>query len=101
MLKKYGAKEVTFGTTCPPVRFACYYGIDFPNPSVLIANGKSPDDIAKWLDAKKVIYLDEEDLRQATGISKLCMACLNNKYPTEIAEGETFSRERIKVRATG
>ncbi len=101
MLKKYGAKEVTFGTTCPPVRFPCYYGIDFPDPAALIANGKSIDDIAQWLDAKKVIYLDEEDLRQATGISTLCMACLNNKYPTEIGEGEAFSRARIKVRATG
>jgi len=99
LLKKYGAKEVIFGTTCPPIRFPCYYGIDFPNPEALLANGKSVDDIAQWLDAKKVIYLDEDDLRAATGISKLCMACLNNKYPTDVAEGIKFSTERTKVRA--
>ena len=99
LLKKYGAKEVIFGTTCPPIRFPCYYGIDFPNPQALIANGKSVEDIAQWLDAKQVIYLDEEDLRAATGISKLCMACLNNKYPTDVAEGIKFSTERTKVRA--
>ncbi len=99
LLKKYGAKEVIFGTTCPPIRFPCYYGIDFPNPAALIANGKSVEDVAQWLGAKHVIYLDEDDLRAATGISKLCMACLNNKYPTDIAEGGDFSRERTKVRA--
>ncbi|MCK4945142.1 MAG: amidophosphoribosyltransferase [Alphaproteobacteria bacterium] len=98
MLKKYGAKEVVFGVTCPPIRYPCYYGIDFPDPSTLVANDKSVDDIAKWLDVKKVIYLDEEDLRLATGHSKLCMACVNNKYPTEITEGDHFSRERKKSR---
>ena len=99
MLKKYGAKEVVFGVTCPPIRYPCYYGIDFPDPTKLIANDKSVDDIAKWLDVKKVIYLDEEDLRLATGHSKLCMACINNKYPTEVTEGVHFSRERKKTRA--
>ena len=99
MLKKYGAKEVIFGTTCPPIRFPCYYGIDFPNPAALLANNKSVEDVAQWLDAKQVIYLDEDDLRAATGISKLCMACLNNKYPTDVAEGVKFSSERTKVRA--
>ena len=101
MLKKYGAKEVSFGITCPPVRYPCYYGIDFPDSSTLIANDKSVDEIAKWLDVKKMIYLDEEDLRLATGHTNLCMACLNNKYPTEIADGEHFSRERKKSRACG
>jgi len=99
MLKKYGAKEVIFGTTCPPIRFPCYYGIDFPNPKQLIANDKSVSDIAEWLGAKQVIYLDEEDLRVATGINKLCMACLNNKYPTDVAEGLKFASERTKTKA--
>ncbi|MFH1157716.1 MAG: amidophosphoribosyltransferase [Pseudomonadota bacterium] len=101
MLKKYGAREVAVGVTCPPMRYPCYYGIDFPDPSTLIANDKSVEDIALWLDAKKVIYLDEEDLRLATGHSSLCMACVNNKYPTEVTEGDHFSRERKKARACG
>lgn len=101
LLMKHGAKEVIFGVTCPPLRHACYYGIDFPDPKSLIANGKDVDAIAKWMGVSKVIYLDEEDLRQAIGISKLCMACLNGKYPTEVKAGGDFTRERQKARAHG
>ena len=97
MLKKYGAKNITLGITCPPHRYACYYGIDFPDSSKLVAGNKSADEIAKWIGADKVIYLDEEDLRQAIGINKLCMACLNGKYPTEITEGAAFSAQRQKA----
>jgi amidophosphoribosyltransferase len=101
LLKKYGAKDVTLGITCPPLRYACYYGIDFPDQKALIANGRTVDEIAAYMGAKEVIYLDEEDLRQAIGISKLCMACLNNKYPTATGEGVHFSVHREKARANG
>lgn len=100
LLKKYGAKEVTLGITCPPLRYACYYGIDFPDPKALIANGRTVEEIETYIGAK-VVYLDEEDLRQAIGISKLCMACLNNKYPTPTTEADNFSHNRQKVRALG
>jgi amidophosphoribosyltransferase len=101
LLKKYGAKNVTLGITCPPHRHACYYGIDFPDSSTLAARDRSAEDLAEWLGADDVIYLEEEDLRQALGISKLCMACLNGKYPTEIGEGVVFSAERKKSHAAG
>ena len=45
--------------------------------------------------------MNQVDLRQAIGISKLCMACVNKKYPTVIAEGDHFSAERKKARAAG
>jgi amidophosphoribosyltransferase len=98
VLMKYGAKEVVLGITCPPIRYACYYGIDFPDPKALIASGRDVREIEQWLGVKKVIYLDEEDLRQAIGVSKLCMACVTNKYPTGIAEAQAFSEQRQQVR---
>jgi amidophosphoribosyltransferase len=101
LLKKYGAKEVTLGITCPPIRHPCFYGIDFPDSKDLIAHDKSAEELAEFIGVKKVIYLDEEDMRQAIGVSKLCMACVNKKYPTAIVEGEHFSRERQKARAAG
>ncbi len=94
MLKRYGAKSITLGITCPPHRYACYYGIDFPDASKLLARGKSAEDIAEWLGADKVIYLDAEDLRQAIGINDMCMACLDGKYPTETKESAAFSAQR-------
>ncbi|MBT7608244.1 MAG: amidophosphoribosyltransferase [Bacteriovoracaceae bacterium] len=94
LLKKYGAKEITLAITCPPLRYACYYGIDFPNPEELIAKDKTLDQIADWVGANQVIYLDESDLVDAIGEDNLCMACINNKYPTSIKDAEEFMQMR-------
>jgi len=101
LLMQHGAKEVTLGITCPPLRYACYYGIDFPDPAALIATGRTVEEIARFIGAKQVIYLDEEDLRQAIGVSKLCMACITGKYPTATDEATAFSAQRQQVRAYG
>lgn len=101
LLKKHGAKEITLGITCPPIQHPCFYGIDFPDSKDLVAYNKTVEETAEMIGVDKIIYLDEEDLRQAIGISKLCMACVNKKYPTAIVEGEQFSLERKKARAAG
>jgi amidophosphoribosyltransferase len=94
LLKKHGAKEITLAITCPPLRYACYYGIDFPDPSELIAKDKKLDEIANWVGANKVIYLEEEDLIVAIGEKSLCMACVNDKYPTSVKDADEFMRMR-------
>jgi amidophosphoribosyltransferase len=94
LLKKYGAKEITLAITCPPLRYACYYGIDFPNPNELIAKDKTLEEIANWVGANKVIYLEESDLSEAIGEDNLCMACVNNIYPTSVDDAEEFMRMR-------
>src|SRR5436190_1830238 len=47
-LREAGAKEVHMRVSCPPHRFACHYGIDFPDPEKLIANQMSMEDICKY-----------------------------------------------------
>lgn len=94
LLKRNGAAEVTLAITCPPLRYACYYGIDFPDEKQLIANGKAVDEIAQYVGANKVIYLDEKDLSEAIGIDGLCMACINGQYPTSTDGADEFSRRR-------
>ena len=44
-LREAGAKEVHMVVSCPPTRHACYYGIDFPSSSQLIACGKTIEEI--------------------------------------------------------
>lgn len=94
LLKRNGAKNVTLAITCPPLRYACYYGIDFPNSESLIANNKDEEQIAKYVGADSVIYLDEDDVKEAIGIPELCMACVNNKYPTNVESAKEFSKRR-------
>lgn len=98
LLKKYGAKDIILAITSPPLRYGCFYGIDFPNDQDLIAHGKNEEEIAQLIGAKKVIYLDEQDLRDCIGLKGLCMGCVSNKYPTDLGDAKEFSRRRNEHR---
>ncbi|MCO5141798.1 MAG: amidophosphoribosyltransferase [Oligoflexia bacterium] len=95
LVRRAGAKEVYFVSTCSPIRYPCYYGIDFPNPEELIATGRDEQQIAQALNADKVVYLDQESLQDAIGVKDMCMACLDSRYPTDISAGEVFRQKRL------
>jgi amidophosphoribosyltransferase len=84
-LRKAGAKEVHMVVSCPPTRHACYYGIDFPSSSQLIASKKKVAEIAEYLGLDSLHYLSLEGLVEATGMEKkgFCLACFDGKYPVE------------------
>lgn len=94
MLKKFGAKNITLALTCPPIRYGCYYGVDFPDSSELFASNYGQNEVASMVGADMVIFLDEEDLINAIGISSMCMACVNKKYPTCTEGAQEFSNKR-------
>lgn len=94
LLKNNGAKRISLAITCPPIRFPCYYGIDFPDPSVLVATNRTEEEIAKWIGVDQVIYIDEQDLKEAIGKENLCMGCLNGTYPTKIRGCDEFRKHR-------
>ena len=52
-LREAGAKEVHMRVSCPPHRFACHYGIDFPDPEKLIANQKTMPEICEYLGRRQ------------------------------------------------
>ena len=82
-LKLAGVKEVHMVVSCPPTRHACYYGIDFPSPTELIANNKNIKEIADHLGLNSLQYLSLEGLVEATGMNRkdFCLACFNGDYP--------------------
>lgn len=88
MLRTNGAKEVYFATTCPPVKYPCFYGIDMPTTTELIAAEKTIDEIQKFLEVDKLLYQSMPDLVEAVTrkgthhIENPCMACLCGQYPT-------------------
>ncbi len=85
-LREAGAREVHMRISCPPHRHACHYGIDFPDPSKLIANQCSMDEIKKYLGADSIGYLSVDGMVRATGLSKndYCLACFTGDYPIEV-----------------
>jgi len=82
-LREAGAKEVHMRISCPPHKFACHYGIDFPDPANLLANQCTLDQIREYLGADSIGYLDVENMVRATGQPEgsFCLACFNGKYP--------------------
>jgi amidophosphoribosyltransferase len=105
LVRSAGASQVYFVSTCPPIKHPCYYGIDFPIESELLASGRDLQSIEKELSADGVIYqslegLEKSILEASTGKApdKLCMACLNGKYPTDITAGSRFATARKEDR---
>jgi len=83
-LRDAGAKEIHMRISCPPHRFPCYYGIDFPSNTELIASNHKVDEIAKFIKADSLAYLSVEGMIEAVGgEEKFCLACFDGKYPIE------------------
>lgn len=81
LLREHGAKNVYLASTCPPIISPCFYGIDFPTATELVAFGKSREEIEKVLNVEKVFYNDIADVHEALGKRDFCRSCLNSEYP--------------------
>lgn len=101
MVREAGAREVHMRISCPPTVSPCYYGVDTPNKSELIAAQMSVEEIRRFIEADSLGYLSLEGMLEATGISpdSSCVACWNSQYPTQITrEAETqWAREHEPV----
>ena len=96
-LREAGAKEVHIRISCPPHRFPCHYGIDFPDRKDLIANQMTQEEIAKYLGADSIGYLDVPSMVRATRLSEnqFCLACFTGNYPVKVEKGvDKWSLER-------
>ena len=82
MLRKAGAKEVHLRVSCPPHKFPCFYGIDFPNKKELIANNLSLEDIKKYIEVDSLGYLSYEGMMKSVSLSHntYCTACFSGNY---------------------
>lgn len=99
-LRIAGATEVHMRVSCPPHKHACYYGIDFPDKSKLLANNYTMDEIKKFLDVESIGYLSEEGLLRSVSAfpkNEYCTACFTGKYPTVIEDDmDKFSLEKSR-----
>lgn len=90
MLKRAGATEIHLRISAPPTRFPCFYGIDIPTKSELIAATHSVDEIIKYLGVDSLGYMSLEAAHSAmrTGRQdrKWCDACFSGNYPLAFEE---------------
>ena len=86
MLRDAGAKEVHIRIASPPVRFPCYFGMDFPSRAELVANALAPKEVAKMLCVESLGYLSVKGMRECTGApDDFCGACFDGIYPEEFS----------------
>ncbi|WP_142524685.1 amidophosphoribosyltransferase [Methylacidimicrobium cyclopophantes] len=90
-LREAGASEVHIRVSCPPHRFACHYGIDFPDPGSLLANQLTLERIQSYLNADSIGYLNIDGLLRACGSPEssmgFCTACFTGRYPVAFRRG--------------
>jgi len=96
-LREAGAREVHMRISCPPHRFPCHYGIDFPTREELIASSRSVEEIGKFIGLDSLAYLSLEGMVGAMpqGSDSFCLACYTGNYPVSFSpKTNKFSLER-------
>ena len=88
MIRQAGAKEVHMRIASPPTIGPCYYGVDTPQKSNLIAANQTLEEIRQYIEADSLSYLSMNGLFNAVKAteSRFCAACFDGKYPTELED---------------
>ena len=94
MFRKGGAKEIHVRISAPPTRFPCFYGIDIPTRSELIASSHTIEEIQKYLRVDSLAYMTVESMLKALDVhhGKFCTACFDGNYPIEFQEADDYQK---------
>ena len=107
MLREAGALEVHVRIASPPVRWPCFYGIDFASRAELVAGDLDLDGVRRSIGADTLGYVSLDGLIRATEqpSSRLCAACFDGHYPIPLPDeaslGKHLLEEIIAENATG
>ncbi|MBA2551178.1 MAG: amidophosphoribosyltransferase [Nocardioidaceae bacterium] len=93
MLREAGAAEVHVRISSPPVKWPCFYGIDFATPAELVANGLSVDEVCRSIGADSLAHISLDELVEATTVpaDDLCRACFDGVYPIGVPEANPMA----------
>ena len=99
MLREAGAREIHVRISSPPVKWPCYYGIDFATRAELIANGLEVEEIRRSIGADSLGYVSLDGLIGATQVAsdRLCSACFTGEYPIRIPEDMSEGKLRLEI----
>ena len=99
MLREAGAREIHVRISSPPVKWPCFYGIDFATRAELIASGLEVEEIRRSIGADSLGYVSLEGLIEATQIDekKLCSACFTGTYPIRIPADMSEGKMRLEI----
>ncbi|GII26014.1 amidophosphoribosyltransferase [Planosporangium mesophilum] len=98
MLREAGAVEVHVRISSPPVKWPCFYGIDFATRAELLANGLDADGIRRSIGADSLGYVSLPGLIAATEQPKtrLCRACFDGEYPIDLPADNVIGKHVLE-----
>jgi amidophosphoribosyltransferase len=85
-LRELGVREIHLRVSCPPIKFPCFYGIDFSSKGELIAANHSVEDIARFMNIDSLHYLTIPGLVDSVTQNNWCLACFDGNYPVPLAD---------------
>jgi amidophosphoribosyltransferase len=90
MVRAAGAREVHMRISCPPTISPCFYGVDTPQRSELIAATHSQEEICRFIGADSIGYLSLEGLLSAVGPARgsYCTSCYTGQYPVAFPQNQ-------------
>ena len=90
MLREAGALEVHVRISSPPVKWPCFYGIDFATRAELIANGLTPEEIAASVgaDTPRLHLARRDDRRDQAAARAPLHGLLHRRVPHRAARRE-------------
>jgi len=99
MLREAGAREIHVRISSPPVKWPCFYGIDFATRAELVASGLEVEEIRRSIGADSLGYVSLEGLIESTQVAenKLCGACFTGQYPIKIPADMSEGKMRLEI----
>src|SRR5690606_23480289 len=93
MVREAGAKEVHMRIASPPTTHSCFYGVDTPEPSKLLASTHSVEEMAKFIKADSLAFVSMDGRYRAMGKPMrdptkpgFCDACFSGDYPIGLTD---------------
>ncbi|MGB5778585.1 MAG: amidophosphoribosyltransferase, partial [Allopontixanthobacter sediminis] len=93
MMREAGAKEVHFRVASPPTAHSCFYGVDTPERSKLLAARMEIEPMREFIKADSLAFVSIDGLYRAVGAKQrddkcpqFCDACFTGDYPTSLTD---------------
>ncbi len=98
MLREAGAIEVHVRISSPPVKWPCFYGIDFATRAELLANGLDIEGVRRSIGADSLGYVSLDGLVSATEQprTRLCRACFDGQYPIPLPADDLIGKHVLE-----
>ena len=100
MMRDAGAAEVHMRIASPPTRHSCFYGVDTPERSKLLAAQMDVAKMARYINADSLAFISIDGLYRALGDTRdpaqpqRCDACFTGEYPTTLTDCDSDGKPR-------